>query len=69
MTNFIFIYRANCSVVCLNADEARSKHEQYIESGYRHIATIDPIIFLNNLLNLNQEYWQGEIIQLLNIPE
>jgi hypothetical protein len=51
----VFIYLKHESVKVLNLENSQSKHAHLINSGWKHIVTLEASIWLEILLNLKNE--------------
>lgn len=61
--NALFIYAKEKEVKVLTHSEACEEHKNLIKEGWAHTTTMNPYLFINNLLLLNNE----EIIKEINI--
>ena len=52
--NYIFVYRKNDIIKCLDLVSSMKEHEKLISDGWKHTSTIDPIIFIENLHNVRK---------------
>lgn len=48
---YLFIYSNGRKIQVLTLDQSNVHHEKLLEKGCKHTATIDPALFLQDLLN------------------
>mgnify|MGYP003621449290 CR=1 FL=1 len=50
--NYIFVYKKDGAMKCLDLVGSMKEKQKLIRDGWEHTSTIDPIIFLENLHNV-----------------
>jgi hypothetical protein len=53
--NFIFIYKKEHQTKVLNLQRSKDDHANLIKEGWKHTSTLDCIVFLNFILNIDDE--------------
>lgn len=52
----IFIYEKSGKYRCLSLNTPRQKHNDLLSTGWKHLETVDPVLYIESLLNRdNQE--------------
>ena len=52
----VFVYKKEIIeniILVLNHEEAEDRHDELIKDGYKHIATLEPSIYISNVLKNN----------------
>ena len=52
--NYIYVYRKNDIIKCLDLVESMKEEQKLIKDGWVHTSTIDPIVFIENLHNVRK---------------
>ena len=52
--NYIFVYKKDGVIRCLDLVDSRKENKELIEDGWVHTSTIDPIVYLENLHNVRK---------------
>ena len=52
--NYIFVYRKNDIIKCLDFVNSMKEYKKLIKDGWVHTSTIDPIVFIENLHNVRK---------------
>ena len=52
--NYIFVYRKNDIIKCLDLVNSMKDDKKLIKDGWKHTSTIDPIKFIENLHNVRK---------------
>lgn len=61
--NVIFVYFKNNKIKILDMDCSKDEHIQMIEEGWKHTASLNPCIFIENLFN-NSKNIESDIKEL-----
>ena len=54
INEFIFVYKKQDVIKCLNLHESMDQDNELKLKGWKHTATIDPILFIQNLHNVRK---------------
>ena len=52
--NYIFVYKKDGVIRCLDLVDSRKEEHKLIKDGWVHTSTIDPIVFIENLHNVRK---------------
>ena len=52
--NYIFVYKKDGVIRCLDLVDSRKEDKKLIKDGWVHTSTIDPIKFIENLHNVRK---------------
>ena len=52
--NYIYVYRKNDIIKCLDLVNSMKEDKKLIREGWVHTSTIDPIVFIENLHNVRK---------------
>ena len=52
--NYIFVYKKDGVIKCLDLVDSMNENKELIEDGWVHTSTIDPIVYLENLHNVRK---------------
>ena len=52
--NYIFVYRKNDIIKCLDLVNSMKEDKKLIREGWKLTSTIDPIVFIENLHNVRK---------------
>ena len=52
--NYIFVYKKDGVIRCLDLVDSMNENKELIEDGWVHTSTIDPIVYLENLHNVRK---------------
>ena len=52
--NYIFVYKKDGVIKCLDLAENIEEYRKLIKDGWVHTSTIDPIVFIENLHNVRK---------------
>ena len=52
--NYIFVYKKDGVIKCLDLTENIEEYRKLIKDGWVHTSTIDPIVFIENLHNVRK---------------
>jgi hypothetical protein len=61
----IYVYANSNGIKCLGQSEAEAKHNELIDSGYKHTATMDACMLLEYLYNRCDFRQRAENIEAL----
>ena len=52
--NYIFVYKKDDVIKCLDLVDTMKEEQKLIKDGWVHTSTIDPIVFIENLHNVRK---------------
>ena len=52
--NYIFVYKKDGVIRCLDLADSMKEEQKLIKDGWVHTSTIDPIVFIENLHNVRK---------------
>ena len=52
--NYIFVYKKDGVIRCLDLVDSMNENKELIKDGWVHTSTIDPIVFIENLHNVRK---------------
>ena len=52
--NYIFVYKKDGVIRCLDLVDSMKEEQKLIKDGWVHTSTIDPIVFIENLHNVRK---------------
>ena len=52
--NYIFVYKKDGVIRCLDLVDSMKEDKKLIKDGWVHTSTIDPIVFIENLHNVRK---------------
>jgi hypothetical protein len=66
MEKIVFVYSKNDKIRALSLSEAQEQRDFLLKDGYKHTATIDPCLWIENLVNGDGDDAKKELNELVN---